>query len=277
MKVATRFDYVVEWDRKANKWVKDWDLAEILDIDRSVYPEDFSLDFKADWFHINAITQSLSDNSLVVSGRNQGVLKVDSDNNLKWILAPHRAWGKSGRNGNGFETSDHLLTAIDSNEKPFPSHVQQGRQGNAEFEWSTGQHAVNVLDNGNILLFDNGLSRNFEKTPTYSRAVEYRIDEENMTIQQVWEYGKSRGLEMFSPVTSDVDILPATKNRLITAGNVRASSLPPHSKMIEITYPENEEVFEAHVFFKDAKGTGEMSWAQFDLVYRGERYSLYPD
>ena len=276
-KTITRYDYMIEWDRKANKGVKEWDLAEVLDINRSVYPEDYGLDTKIDWFHINSITQSLKDNSLLVSGRNQGVLKVDSDNNLQWILAPHRGWGKSGRTGEGFNTSDYLLTAIDSNKVAFAEPVQQGIQAMDGFEWSTGQHALNILDNGNLLLFDNGLSRNFKETPSYSRAVEYRIDEKNMTIQQVWEYGKSRGLDMYSPITSDVDVLPTTQNRLITVGNIRESSAPPHSKIIEITYPDNKEVFEAHVFFKDAKGSGEKSWAQFDLVFRGERYPLYND
>lgn len=274
---VTRYDFVVEWDRKANKSVKAWDLAEVLDIDRSVFSEDYNLDFMADWFHINCITQSVKDNSILASGRNQGVLKVDSENNLKWILAPHKAWGRSGRTGNGFNTSDYLLTAVDSNGTPFAKPVQQGIQGTEEFEWNTGQHAVKILDNGNILLFDNGLSRNFEEKPTYSRAVEYSIDEEKMTVQQIWEYGKSQGLEMYSAITSDVDVLPSTGNRLITAGNIRMSNSPAHSKIVEITYPDNKEVFEARVYFKDAKGTGERSWAQFDLVFRGERYPLYRD
>jgi len=134
---------------------------------------------------------------------------------------------------------------------------------------------LTLLDNGNLLLFDNGLARNFQKAPTYSRAVENKIDDEAKTIQQVWQYRKEKGLDMFSAVTSDVDVLPRTGNRLITAGNIRLVEHPPHAKIIEITYPENKEVFEARVFFKDAKGTGEMSWAQFDLVYRGERYSIY--
>lgn len=275
--VATQYDFIVEWDSKAKRSTKAWDLREVLDIDRSVYPEDFSLDFKADWFHINGLSLSPSDNSLVISGRNQGVLKVDQNNNLKWILAPHKDWGKAGRTGEGLTTTDYLLTAIDNSGTPFPEVVQKGLRGTDQFEWSTGQHAVSVLENGNILLFDNGLSRDFERAPTYSRAVEYKVDEENKTIQQVWEYGKSRGLDMWSPITSDVDVLTTTGNRLITAGNIRASKLPPHAKMIEITYPDNEEVFEAHIFFKDAKGTGQQSWAQFDLTYRGERYSLYPD
>jgi arylsulfate sulfotransferase len=273
----TRYDYVVEWDRKANKGTKEWDLAQVLDINRSVFPPDYSLDTRIDWFHLNSVALNPKDNSVLASGRNQGVVKVDNDNNLKWILAPHRGWGKSGRTGEGFNTSDFLLTAVDSNEEAYPDAVQEGIQPMEEFEWSTGQHALNILENGNLLLFDNGLSRNFKGKPTYSRAVEYKIDEENMSIQQVWQYGKKRGLDMYSPITSDIDILPNTQNRLITVGNIRAGSALPHSKLIEITYPDNKEVFEAHILFKDAKGSGERSWAQFDIVFKGERYPLYKD
>ncbi len=168
-----------------------------------------------------------------------------------------------------------MLTALDKNGNPLPQALQSGSQAGQDFEWSTGQHAVNILDNGNILLFDNGLMRNFQSEPSYSRAVEYKIDEEKMTIQQVWQYGKERGLEMYSPITSDVDVLPDTGNRLITVGNIRGGSDSPHAKLIEITYPNNEEVFEAKIFFKDAMGSGEKTWAQFDLLFRGERYPFF--
>lgn len=273
----SRFDFVIIWDRKGQgRTLKEWDLRTVLDVDRMVFRPDYTIDFNSDWFHLNSVDQNLKDKSILVSGRNQGVLKVDKDNKLQWILAPHKAWGRSGYDGKGFETSEYLLTAVDADKKPLPRAVQEGRAGVESFEWSTGQHAAQFLDNGNILLFDNGLMRNFETKPTYSRAVEYRIDEENKTIQQVWQYGKSRGLEMFSPITSDVDVLPKTGNRLITSGNVRASALPPHAKMLEVTYPDNREVFEANIFFKDALGTQAREWAQFDVVYRGERYFLTP-
>ncbi len=131
------------------------------------------------------------------------------------------------------------------------------------------------MPNGNLLIFDNGLSRNFERKPTYSRAVEYKIDDDKRTIQQVWQYGKERGLDMYSPITSDVDVLEQTGNRLIVAGNIRASSDRPHAKMIEITYPANEVVFEAKIYFKDLNGDGTKSWAQFDLVFKGKRHRLY--
>ncbi|MDW3192460.1 MAG: aryl-sulfate sulfotransferase [Cytophagales bacterium] len=270
--VVTRFDHVVEWNRRENRPGKHWDLAEVLDIDRAVFQEDYSLDFAADWFHLNSIAMT-EDGSIIASGRNQGIVKVDTDNNPQWILAPHVAWGKAGRAGNGRETKNFLLTALDKNGQPLPASVQQGSQPADDFEWSTGQHSLNWLGDGRLLIFDNGLARNLSNNPTYSRAVEYQIDEENRTIQQVWQYGKERGLDMYSPITSDVDILPRTGNRLIIAGNIRVKQDTPHSKLIELK--GDEVVFECRVLFKDAKGTGEKSWAQFDLVFKGERYSLY--
>ena len=48
----------------------------------------------------------------------------------------------------------------------------------------SGQHSVRVLDNGNILLYDNGLRH----TPPHTRAVEYAIDTTKKTATMVWEY-----------------------------------------------------------------------------------------
>ncbi|HEC1786738.1 TPA: aryl-sulfate sulfotransferase, partial [Campylobacter lari] len=36
----------------------------------------------------------------------------------------------------------------------------------------------------------------------YSRAVVYKIDQKNKTVEQIWEYGKQRGNKWFSPITS---------------------------------------------------------------------------
>ena len=53
-----------------------------------------------------------------------------------------------------------------------------------------GQHSVHRLANGNILFFDNGGTKGQTNVPdrTYSRAVEYHLDEVNMTATLVWEY-----------------------------------------------------------------------------------------
>ena len=46
------------------------------------------------------------------------------------------------------------------------------------------QHHIRRIPNGNITLFDNG---NYH-TPSYSRAVEYHLDEENKVATMVWQY-----------------------------------------------------------------------------------------
>ena len=272
-KVPTRFDHALIWDRMTNRTAKEWDMRKYLKVDRQIFPADYGMDPATDWFHVNSIAASLRDNSVLVSGRNQGVVKIGPDDGLRWILAPHVGWGRAGFDGKGLNTTDYLLAAVNPAGELYPGEVQQGKVSADDFDWPTGQHALNVLPNGNLLLFDNGLRRNFEAKPTYSRAVEYKINEAERTITQVWQYGKERGLEMFSPITSDVDALP-NGNRLITSGNIRASGKPGHGKMVEITYPDNEVVFEADIYFKDALGTGEKSWGQFDILFRGERYPL---
>jgi hypothetical protein len=45
------------------------------------------------------------------------------------------------------------------------------------------QHAVKMLPNGNVLLFDNGT----DHVPSQSRAVEYRLDHVAKTATMVWE------------------------------------------------------------------------------------------
>jgi Arylsulfotransferase (ASST). len=48
----------------------------------------------------------------------------------------------------------------------------------------SAQHDAQMLDNGNILLFDNG----WRHDPQFSRAVEYRLDETAKTATLVWSY-----------------------------------------------------------------------------------------
>ena len=49
------------------------------------------------------------------------------------------------------------------------------------------QHSVTILENGNLLMFDNGNLKPNE----YSRAVEYSVDYQNKTVSKVWEYRRS--------------------------------------------------------------------------------------
>ena len=204
----------------------------------------------------------------------QGVVQVDWDNQLDWILAPHKNWGKSGRDGNGEATSPFLLKAIDANGTPYSGQVQLGNISDKDFDFPWGQHAPELLPNGNLLLFDNGTFRNFIKKPNYSRAVEYEIDASQKTVKQIWQYGKERQNEFFSLVISDVDYLQESGNVLITSGFIQDKG-KHYAKIVEVEYPNKKEVFEATVYFKDVNGNKTFAWGQFDILYRSERFSFF--
>lgn len=82
--------------------------------------------------------------------------------------------------------------------------------GGFDFTWT--QHTGWRIDSKSnkryiyISVFDNGDARGAEQpafvSQKYSRAVIYKIDQQNKTVEQIWEYGKNRENEWFSPVTS---------------------------------------------------------------------------
>lgn len=269
--VNTVEDFAIEIDGNSGALIKEWDMRAILDVDR----DDFvavRAPLSNDWFHMNAIYYSESDDCLIISGQRQGLVKVDRNNNLKWILAPHKGWGKAGFDGTGPETKPFLLTAINSSGTAYDSLTQEGMVDQSDFNWTWGQHAPLLLPNGNLLVFDNGMNRQFDLTTLYSRAVEYEIDETNKTIKQIWSYGKDRGNDTYSMIISDVDYLPNTGNILFCPG-IRFGITD--SKIVELTRPGGTVVFEGVLKFKDARATGG-GFGQFDLTYRAERLTLYP-
>lgn len=82
-----------------------------------------------------------------------------------------------------------------------------------------------VLPNGDIFILDNGNNRSKIKEEyisaddNYTRGVIYRIDTENMTIEEVWQYGKERGSDFYSPYISDVDYL-GENHYLVHSGGI---------------------------------------------------------
>jgi hypothetical protein len=62
------------------------------------------------------------------------------------------------------------------------------------FNGFSHQHGIRRLQNGNILLFDNGNLR----APPFSRAVEYKLDERAKIAELVWEYRHQPPLYAFA-------------------------------------------------------------------------------
>jgi len=82
----------------------------------------------------------------------------------------------------------------------------------ANFPWFEQAHAVELLDSGNIILYDNGLS-----SRKFSRAVEYELDEKKMTAKIAWQYSGFPNETWQTLYWGDADRLP-NGNTLITAG-----------------------------------------------------------
>jgi hypothetical protein len=118
---------------------------------------------------------------------------------------------------------------------------------------------------------------------SYSRVVEYRIDEEQMTVQQVWEYSPSGIDRLYTPAKSDVDWLPTTGNVLITysvvayVGGEKSCALglgSQHTRIQEVDHgTPAQKVFEVAIY--DA--SDQVSACPDLEIYRSERIpSLYP-
>ena len=172
-------DKCVLVDRKTGEIIKEWDHQDVL----PVYPVGGSGSQDGhDWFHNNAVWYDKKTNTLTFSGRHQDII-INRDfetGKLNWIIGDPTGWPEDMQ-------------------KYFFKPV-----GDGDFDWQYEQHACMVLPNGDIMCFDNGHWRSKVKEnywpaeKNFSRGVIYRINTEDMTIQQVWQYGKERGAEFFS-------------------------------------------------------------------------------
>ncbi|USQ69214.1 aryl-sulfate sulfotransferase [Companilactobacillus allii] len=177
-------DVMVQISHKTGKVVKVIDLKKILP--SSMYKNyKAGSDNKVDWFHQNAVDYDSSDNSIMISGRNQDmIMKLDyKTDKIIWIYSGKKkaTWPKKYR--------DKILT-------PTQGTTITG-----------GQHGLYLLkhdgDSEDIILYDNNIdvtNGNKKTSGKYSQAVEYNIDTKNMTIDQTWSYGKSLGKANFTSI-----------------------------------------------------------------------------
>jgi hypothetical protein len=142
------------------------------------------------------------------------------------------------------------------------------------------QHAVELEDDGSLMMYDNG---NFRPgttlaggtAPPFSRAVRYTVDLEAGTAKQVWEHRDSwpDGRPIYGPFLGDVDLEP-NGNVLITHGGGSSASGVLMGRILEVIPGDAADgskdttVFDITV----GDGTGQGGWT----LYRAERLpSLY--
>ncbi|EKN13029.1 hypothetical protein HMPREF1076_03093 [Parabacteroides goldsteinii CL02T12C30] len=263
-------DFIIEFDPESGNVTKEWDLSKLMDterinaVDASIPGSQIYGQSKTNWLHNNGVAER--DNYLVATARWQGVFGYDKNETLKWIISPHKDWGEAYK--------PYLLQPLDRNGEAITDEaVLNGLKPHPDFEWVWGVHCPNILPNGHILVFDNGYCRDFiprltNNPESYSRVVEYEIDEKKKTIRQVWQYGKERGRECYSSAISGVQYLPETDNRLFCPGqDNRLSDGTTGGRIIEIDPRTGEVVFELEV------NTNTCASA----FHRANRISLYPE
>ena len=245
-----------------------WRLTDMLDPIRIGYTGGLNYTTVGtsgfDWAHSNTVVHDPNDDSIIVSVRSQdAVVKFSRTTGaIKWILGPHANWAP--------EFQPFLLNPV-----------------GAPFEWQFHQHAPEITPAGTLLMFDNGNNRAspFDGTipirniDNYSRAVEYDIDEINMEVRQVWEYGTNAQERLYADALSDADSLQNTGNVLINFGHVvvtngirskdQGKGLG-HARIIEVTHnTPAEKVFDVMLY--------EPNITSDIRLYRTERIkSLYP-
>ncbi len=153
------------------------DVIQEIDVNKNIVFEWHSLDHipitdsffnltsrNIDYAHFNSVNIDPFDNNLLISFRTTSeIVKVSrATGDIMWRLG-----GKKNE-----------FTFIGEHAENAPYYF-------------VGQHCIWRLTNGDLLFFDNGNITGGGVTPcdrTYSRAVQYKIDEVNKTAELVWEF-----------------------------------------------------------------------------------------
>ena len=232
-------DTLYELSRETGEILHVWDMNSYFDIDgcggKSAHTSDLNYGNENsawinDWLHLNAIDYDGASNTVLLSSRHQdAIIKMDlTTGEIVWVLTdPDDSFPKY--------LEGKLLTPVGEN-----------------FEWQYGQHSVTFLPNGDVMCFDNGDYRSKSPegivpadTQGYSRAVVYRVDEKNMTVSQIWQFGKELGPEFLAAYVSSAQYLGEDHYLIDFGGIVKNSDGgATYNNMAGITGSTRSEVYE---------------------------------
>jgi arylsulfate sulfotransferase len=207
-----------------------WDLSAILSALMSNHGDDATTFVRpgVDWFHTNSAIYDPSDDSIIVSSRENFVIKLDyKTGQIIWIFGdPTKYW------------------------YTFPSLRTKALTLAPGGLYPIGQHALSITSDGLLMLFNDGLGSLNQptgapagETRTYSTVSAYSINERSMTATEAWDYdaGKTIYSEICSSAyeSADKSILVdyAVADNLTEALLVGLDS--SHNVVFEYQYPTN--------------------------------------
>ncbi len=152
-----------------------FDMAEILTAYMQANGDDASAFVRpgTDWFHVNSSTYDPSDSSVIVSSRENFLIKVDySTHNIIWILGdPTKYW------------------------YTFPSLRAKALTLAPGGLYPVGQHAVSITSDGYVMVMNDGYWSVNQPAGepsgigrSYSEVSAYSVDTATMTAQEVWGF-----------------------------------------------------------------------------------------
>jgi arylsulfate sulfotransferase len=170
---------LAEFDSTSGTVLKEWDMAQIISDYMTANGDDPSLFVipGIDWFHNNASTYDARDNSLIVSSRENFLIKIDyATGQIIWIFGdPSKYW------------------------YTFPSLQAKALTLASGGLYPIGQHAVSITPQGNLQVFNNGLQSLNQPSlqgdwRSYSTVSTYFIDEVNYVATDISEFDNTKSL-----------------------------------------------------------------------------------
>ncbi|MFM5193298.1 aryl-sulfate sulfotransferase [Aeromonas media] len=219
--------FLSEIDESGNV-IKEWDLGKIFSeymVQEGDDPSNFVRN-GVDWFHMNAATYDPADDTLLISSRENFVVKLDyNTGKIIWLL------GDETKHWYSYPSLQKLALSLSSGQVPI------------------GQHAVSINKSGKLMLFNNGRRsvNNPTGTPTgidlaTSQAAIFDIDSKNKTGQVIWSFDDGIYSDICSSIYEDKisykgDLLinyaaADNRSRVIIQGINKDKQ-----KLFEFTYP----------------------------------------
>jgi hypothetical protein len=196
---VNRMDGILQLESTAQEFTPDgkvlaqWKLDQILSDYMLSQGDDPTLFVRppVDWFHMNTAIYDPADDSVIVSSRENFVIKLDyATGAIKWIFGdPTKYW------------------------YTFPSLRARSLTLVGDGLVPIGQHSITIAPDGDLLLFNNGLASGNQpqgapagQSRAYSAVSSYRLDETAMTAVEAWHFDYDQSVS--APFCSSVQQLP---------------------------------------------------------------------
>jgi arylsulfate sulfotransferase len=209
---------LAEIDPDSATVLNQWDLGDILSRYMRSQGDDPTSFVRpgTDWFHMNAATYDPRDDTLIVSSRENFLVKIDyASGDVVWILGdPTKYWHS------------------------FPSLAGKSLTLAAGGLYPIGQHAVSITHDGLVQVFNDGQGSYNQpagappgETRNYSAVSAYSIDVAQRSAVEArrFDYGRS----IFSAVCSSAYEAPLDASLLISYGtHARLVGLDPSQNVV---------------------------------------------